>query len=101
MLAKKANLNRCGQQCKAEVRRFSVVTEWRQMAITVYRRAIFMLSIPYFDPHISSFSQSFTEEKNKKCIHALKRCCCEADTDTVAEWHGMDGGKGGGCELMR
>lgn len=66
------------------------------MAITVYKRAIFMLSIPRFDPHISSFFQSFTEEEKqqKKCTHALKRCCREADADIVAERHGMDGWRG-------
>lgn len=48
MLAKKANLNRCGFQCKAEVRQFCVVTEWRQMAITVYKQGPFVcwVSLP-------------------------------------------------------
>lgn len=57
MLAKKANLNRCGLRCKAEVRHFCVVTKWRQMAIVVYKRATFVLSIPFFDPYISCLSE--------------------------------------------
>lgn len=53
MLAKKANLNRCGFRCKAEVRHFCVVTEWRQMAITVYKQGHFWAEYPFlWSPHI-------------------------------------------------
>lgn len=55
MLAKKADQNRCGSQCKAEVRHFCVVTEWRQMTIAVSKWDIFELNIPDFDPYVSSF----------------------------------------------
>lgn len=55
MLAKKADQNRCGLQCKAEVRHFCVVTEWRQMTIAASKWDIFELNIAVFDPYMSSF----------------------------------------------
>lgn len=80
MLAKKANLNRCGFRCKAEVRHFCVVTEWRQMAITVCKQGPFLCWVS--PPLIPTYHLSFKvrvcilrKTKMYTCTEKMLLCC--------------------------
>lgn len=82
MLAKKANLNRCGFRCKAEVRQFCAVTKWRQMAITECKLGPFLCwasnnlipTLPF------SFKVRISYKDNRAVGPVLNWCCSVADT---------------------